>query len=296
MSNATCIAKFLGGIRNGDGWLVRCPAHKDSTPSLSLKDGPNGLVAHCFAGCDWRAVKGALAGMGLLRTTAALRGAFASLPEMKSAPSHEDLQKRERVKALWAEAMSVAGTLADLYLRCRGIICPLPATLRFHSRLRYSEGCFFPAMIAAVTRWPDKSVVAIHRTYIDPTGKGKAPVEPAKKLLGRAAGGAVRLAGVEETVCITEGIETGLSILQATGLPVWAALSTSGMTGLILPGPPLAARVVICADHDDAGFAAAEKAARRFIQEGRRVFIAAPPGKGQDFNDFLNKGVERHAA
>jgi hypothetical protein len=77
--------------------------------------------------------------------------------------------------------------------------------------------------------------------------------------------------------------------MQATGLPGWAALSTSGIVGLVLPPLPLAATVVILADNDtnSAGDRAARSAAARWIAEGRRVRIAIPCEPGADFNDVL---------
>ena len=74
--------------------------------------------------------------------------------------------------------------------------------------------------------------------------------------------------------------------MQATGLPVWATLSTSGLRSIILP--PETTVITIAADADDAGEVAAQAAARRFIAEGRIVKIARPP-KGMDFNDLLLK-------
>ena len=88
---------------------------------------------------------------------------------------------------------------------------------------------------------------------------------------------------------VSEGIETGAAAMTATGSPVWAALSTSGMISLVLPRLPLAAAVVILADHDanGAGERAARAAAQRWLAEGRRVRIALPPEPGTDFADLL---------
>lgn len=36
----------------GRGWVARCPAHDDHSPSLSLSEGvDNAVLIHCFAGC-----------------------------------------------------------------------------------------------------------------------------------------------------------------------------------------------------------------------------------------------------
>lgn len=43
----------LQGVRkNGAGFVARCPAHEDKSPSLSVGIGQRGIVFHCFAGCD----------------------------------------------------------------------------------------------------------------------------------------------------------------------------------------------------------------------------------------------------
>ena len=72
--------------------------------------------------------------------------------------------------------------------------------------------------------------------------------------------------------------------MTASVLPVWAAISTSGLTGLVVPAQMC--RITILADGDAAGEKAAQTAAKRWCQEGREVRIARPP-QGQDFNDVL---------
>ena len=107
-----------------------------------------------------------------------------------------------------------------------------------------------------------------------------------KMMLGSVNGGAVRLAYAGPKMVVAEGIETALTVMEATGLPTWAALSASYFVGLLLPALPLAAEVVIAADHDDAGILAAEKAAALWTSQGRKVSIALPPIPGTDFNDM----------
>lgn len=72
MSTAESIARELGGHRNSDGYLVRCPVPShgqgrgDRSPSLSIRDGDDRLLVRCFAGCDPRDVLAELRRRGLL--------------------------------------------------------------------------------------------------------------------------------------------------------------------------------------------------------------------------------------
>jgi hypothetical protein len=51
--------------RAGAGWMACCPAHQDSSPSLSIRDGRGGtLLLKCFAGCGFKAI---LAAAGVAR-------------------------------------------------------------------------------------------------------------------------------------------------------------------------------------------------------------------------------------
>ncbi len=83
---------------------------------------------------------------------------------------------------------------------------------------------------------------------------------------------------------VGEGIETCLAAMQATGNAAWAALSTSGLRSLDLPRD--IRDVIVLADGDEPGEAAAKECAQRWTREGRRVRIARPP-QGMDFNDLL---------
>ncbi len=190
----------------------------------------------------------------------------------------------------WRECVGASGTLVETYLKSRGYDGAIPPTLRFHSGKKHiPSGEMFPVMVAAVCAAPDRNIIGIHRTYLAPDGRGKADVPQPKMCLGIVKGGAVRLRPAGETLAIAEGIETALSVMQATSMPTWAALSATGIENLILPPLPLARDIVICADNDanSRGQQAAHKAALRWIAEGRSVRIALPPLEGQDFNDLL---------
>ncbi|MFK2876869.1 hypothetical protein [Rhodanobacter hydrolyticus] len=44
----------LDGVRKaGRGWIARCPAHQDRSPSLSITEREDGvLLVHCHGGCE----------------------------------------------------------------------------------------------------------------------------------------------------------------------------------------------------------------------------------------------------
>jgi phage/plasmid primase-like uncharacterized protein len=146
------------------------------------------------------------------------------------------------------------------------------------------------ALVEHVTRGP----VAIHRTYLQSDGSGKALAAPDKASLGPVGGGAVRLTKPEpgEWLAVAEGIETALSVAVACAMPAWAALSAGGIRSLVLS--PEITDVLICADNDANGVGqrAAHEAAQRWLAEGRRVRIALPPGPDTDMADVLIKGSD----
>ena len=54
------IAIALGGRRAGNGWLARCPAHEDRSPSLSISDVDGRVLIHCHAGCKFEDIVAAV--------------------------------------------------------------------------------------------------------------------------------------------------------------------------------------------------------------------------------------------
>jgi putative DNA primase/helicase len=217
----------------------------------------------------------------------AMRGTHIDpLPESKAPPPAID--KVAAARSIWNRAKRATGTLVETYLRHRGIYLPCPPTLRFLSRAKHlpSEK-YLPVMVAAVTVWPSREPVAIHRTYLERETGRKAPVDPAKKTLGPIAGGAVRLDRHGPVLVVGEGIETTLSVMGATGLPGWAALSAGNLPRIVLPED--VRHVFIAADHDTngVGMRAAEEAAAKWREQGRITTIALPANENTDFNDAL---------
>ena len=285
--SAEIIAKALGGHRAGATWMARCPAHDDSSPSLAISAGINGKVlVRCHAGCEQRDVIAALIERGLWDATGKRPGRIAHQrrKELAAEPDPAANARTEAALAIWRASHDIAGSLAETYLGSRGLVLSPLSSLRFHPGLKHASSGVWPAMVALVVHGETGLPIAIHRTFLARDGHGKAPVDPPKMMLGPCRGGVVRLGEPGDVLMVGEGIETCLAAMQATGKPAWAALSTSGLRALDLPRA--GAEVIVLADGDAPGEAAAQHCARRWQREGRSVRIARPPS-GMDFNDLL---------
>lgn len=280
--SAETITRALGGKWHGRYGTAMCPAHDNTkTPALSLADGEERkLLVTCHAGCDPVDVLRAINGRGL--------GMEDIHPRPAPRPDKGDKGRCDFALKLWREALPITDTIAERYLRERAIRSPFPDTLRYHPAIRHPDTRLaYPGMIGIVTVGDDDTKVAIHRTFLAPHAR-KAMVMPNKMMLGPCGGGAVRLQDEGDgPLVVCEGIETGLSLRDDLGdrddAPrIWAALSTSGIKGLLLPSRVGA--LVIAPDGDSPGRGAAEDLARRARGIGWRVSIMEVPD-GRDWND-----------
>ena len=287
MTDARELTLALGGRWHSRYGAAPCPCcqaegRRDQT-ALTLSDGTDGrLLLHCK--------KSACAFLDILAAAGLRSGDYvppdpATLARREAERRAEAQRKAEQAKRLWHESLPIAGTVAEAYLRGRGITCPLPRTLRFHPEAWHGPTARrYPAMVAAVQ---GAGAAAVHRTYLRADGSGKADIEPDKLMLGATAGGAVRLADGPSRLVVAEGIESGLSLLCGlldAPATVWAGLSTSGLRGLRLPLQP--SRLTIACDGDKPGREAAHTLAERAHALGWQVGIL-DPGTGADFNDIL---------
>jgi len=198
----------------------------------------------------------------------------------------------EAARRLFAASGSIRGTLAETYLRSRGITLPSDiSTLRFHPRCYYRapEGRqTWPALIAAVTDG-DGGITGVHRTWLSPDG-GKAPVDQPRRALGQLAGNGVRFGAVTDTMLAAEGLETALALkMIMPTMPVIAALSAAHLAALILPST--LRRLYVARDNDPAGRLALEKLRSRASGE---IDIRPLVPRAEDFNaDLLTLGPDR---
>jgi hypothetical protein len=199
----------------------------------------------------------------------------------------------EAARRLWAIARPIHGTLAETYLRARGIadLGNLGA-LHFHPRCWYRGDPddsrdrardAWPALIASV-RDNAGALTAVHRTWLALDGSGKAPVSTPRRALGNLLGHGVRLGASADVLAAGEGIETMLSLREALPrLPMIAGLSANHFAALALP--PGIRRLYLARDADAAGRRATDALAARAQAEGLET-VLLDPVRG-DFNEDL---------
>ena len=222
--------------------------------------------------------------------------------EMRAAAAaREAEEQRRRVRRaaqLWREA-EPGHAMIVAYIESRGVRVAdlpggvIPPTLRFHpacplrdeSGRRCEPGA---AMLGAIAT--GRSLIGVQRIALNDDGTRRSNVP--KLSLGLVAGGAVRLGGDygDGLLLLTEGIETGLACLAATGTATWACVSTGGLRSIDLPERLVAdrgvRRVIVMADLDDVdvhtgerpGSAAAIACCERIgrLWPGVEAAIAAP--------------------
>lgn len=67
------LTKLDGVRKSGNGWVARCPAHRDRAPSLSIREDNGKILLHCFAACTVEEVCAAM-GIGLSELFSRARG------------------------------------------------------------------------------------------------------------------------------------------------------------------------------------------------------------------------------
>jgi hypothetical protein len=198
-------------------------------------------------------------------------------------------QKRTKAWKFWSETKRAEGTLVETYLRSRGL--PLPpgaATIRFHpAAYHHIAQKTMPAMCAAIQHVHTGRFLGVHRTFLEPDGRGKAKeADPARLVMGLQKDGAIMLHRPAPGGWhgFAEGIETALSGHLLEGLPVWALINAGNIMGF--SGGRDITKALLFADRDAAGYRAAEGMARSFKGPFEAI---APMLPGHDWNDELKR-------
>ena len=340
-AEAVCRHYLSNGRRRGGYWIV---GDTGNTPGRSLYVRLTGPATGPGAAGKWSDAATGEHGdlLDLIAATSRLSTPGDVLDEARrflGLPDPDPPSRRSPVRSgspeaarrLFAMSRPIAGTLAETYLRRRGITSMGDTSaLRFHPRCYYWREDHlpdeppetWPALLARVTD-VDGHVTGVHRTWLDPSGAGKAPVDPPRKAMGHLLGHGVRF-GVARNVgmglardirmglardarigqardarglardgrigmpcdvfAAGEGLETMLSLKMALpDLPVVAALSAHHLAALVLPAG--LARLYVAVDADDAGRAAATALTARAEATGIEAIPVTP--RREDFNEDL---------
>lgn len=234
----------------------------------------------------------------------------------------DDRQKEQRLSrakkeadkaalnAIINAARDIKGSPAEQYLRSRGVTSMpdnrkaayLPgdtisgASLAGMYAAAEAKAPFAldqPALIA-YARNTSGLITGLQRVLIRPDGSGKADAAIGKPSTGTLSGAYAKFSGDGSgSLLIAEGIETALSIWQATGRETWAKMS--GLSSVQPDGLPHDRAVTICRDADLPG-SPADKGLRArasdLVAAGFSVSIATPPDAPEakwDFNDTLQR-------
>jgi hypothetical protein len=309
-AEAVCRRYLSNGRREGRYWLVGNVRNEPGRSLFVRLSGPD-----CGKGAAGKWVDGATAERGdlldIIRETCRLNDfrdvvsearQFLNAPQPAPDPSSKEARTKptqsgssDSARRLFAMSRPIAGTLAEKYLRHRSITAfHDAASLRFHPHCYYrsdnrSPIQTWPAMIAAVTDL-DGKLTGAQRTWLDPSGEGKAPIETPRRAMGSLLGHGVRFGLADDIMAAGEGIETVLSLrCIMPAMPMMAALSSAHLSAILFP--TTVRRLYVVRDNDPAGVGAATTLVERATAAGIEAIVLSPVL--DDFNDDLRRlGVD----
>jgi hypothetical protein len=225
---------------------------------------------------------------------------------IKSRSTAEDDRIKATLRSVWLASKSVHHPDAKpvrLYLESRGLDDFIPnwPSIRFHPNMQYRDEDgkligHYPAMLALVEK--GNEAITIHRTFLTLDG-GKAPVDSPKKMMPIPSekivvGSAIRLGNPGRVLSVTEGFETALAVIEATGMVTWPLISATMMTHFVIPAGVEKLMIWSDLDRSLAGSFAATKLAERAKAQGIEAVICEPKepipvnSKSVDWLDVLN--------
>ena len=292
------LAVALGGEVQGRQALVPGPGHSRLDRSLSVRLAPGmpgGFICKSFADDPFDLCRdhvGAALGLPSDFWRTRHQGVEAA-PPMAYVTPHEVASQNDhaerivRARAIWDAACDAHGTIAEAYMRGRGLDLPAGVdALRFNPRTPWREDSGevirVPAMIGCLRAIDTEAITGVHKTRLTHEG-----VKVGRKMQGVAGGSAVKLDAddaVTTGLHIAEGVETALAARQLGFRPCWALASAGGIKAFPVLGGVEA--LTILGENDDANRRAVEECAKRWHQAGREV-IVVEPASGSDILDAM---------
>jgi hypothetical protein len=254
---------------------------------LFVKDGTDAILFKCFANCAAKDILAELRRRGVL-------DAAVDTPERVRRETREPPPEHNpdsEALALWHRARPIAANTAPArFLAARGLMIRPPPSLRA-TQILHLDRYPLPAMLAAVQA-PDRRVIAVQQTLIDPCGDRKARVRLPRKTVGALGWGAVRLAAAGDVLGLAEGTEKALAAMQLFDLPCWASLGAARMHRVCVPDSVRELHLFL--DNDEAGRAAGERASH--AHRHRKVFLRFPPEQFKDWDDVTRSRASQWSA
>ncbi len=285
-----------------------CPFHSEKSPSFEVNDTKGVYYCHgCGASGDAFRFLMAKDGLTFRQAFEALTGD--SFPVVSDEERAKRKAEDEAVTAarialardIWARSKSPAGTPAEVYARSRGIVIPLPETVRFVMTPRWRDdetgevGRDYPAMACALQD-AHGAIVGVQCIFLQDGGRRKYERQRADGTKGKAkltfgviVGSAFRIGPPADHVVICEGPEDGLTLRQQ--LPdktIWVACGTALMSRVSLPSA--IQYITLAGDNGRAGKVAVEQATAAYMGGGVAVNAIFPDEGFKDWNDQL-RGV-----
>lgn len=268
------IVQRLGGTWMGNHAMVRCPAHDDRTPSLSIRQGRRSILVHCFAGCD---------GADVMR---AVRSALGRCIGTEAAQLVAANDRPAPFLRLWDSAQPIIGTLGERYLRdVRGITFT-PPDVRFHPRCPMGRGRaarFLPALLVGVFR--HERLIAVQRLFLDAATAARTQ----RMMLGNSRGGTWPARLTDPTMRIAEGFESACAFRQITGLEAGTCFGVRNFAGFSHGCGTKA--IALLPDNDDEGLSFARHAVEHRHSEGLPISVIACPSRFSDWAEITRPRV-----
>jgi putative DNA primase/helicase len=199
-----------------------------------------------------------------------------------SSPSADEAAQARKAGWLWSQRVpATPDTPVVKYLRKRGYTGPIPPTIGWLP----PRGSHGDAMIAAFSIAteiepgiisPPTAVTGVHITRLTPDGVKNPDADGVAKItLGPSIGQPIVISPPNDLLglAIAEGLETGLSVYQATGLGVWVAGSAGRMPTIADVVPNYIECVTVYQESDTAGQRGAEELAQRLAARGIEIFM-----------------------
>ena len=209
----------------------------------------------------------------------------------------DSLNKRDYAMKLASSSVAIKGTIAEKYLKeHRSLTQYHNAELRFIPKIstKHDDKSKTVAGLLAIARNDKNEINHVQVIRLNPlTGKKDTQSRIIKQTYGSSNGQTIVLNSnaSSKITYLTEGIETGLSILECDpNANVQATLSKSNFKNIDLRN--ISEKIILCLDNDgDRTFKddLITKSVIRLLDAGKKVSIVVPDKIGADFNDVLRE-------